>query len=262
MKHASRNPLSLIAAAAIYVLTAAISLNAQVDEKQIYLQPDVLPLRGWAEPRPQPETFDPTYILTASIYPIGWSADGKFAYFIEFPDEDCGCYFADLIIQDLVTDKTVWKDEYRSEPLEDGREENIDTHWAKKQAEFSAKLREHKIVQQTDLKLIYPSLKFERDTLTPSIDVRIKSDGDFEVIGTVTVRMKSARRGTKIVMRDVYKKGEVSGFRRAMIPGMLKSPFEDRVAIIVVSEYRGWEGPPHITGIQVVGSTLKTGFKK
>lgn len=261
MKMYSRNLLSLFVLAAAFVFTS-LPLSAQVDGKQLYSEPYVLPLRGWAEPRPTPTEYDPTYILTASIYPIGWSADGKFAYVVEPPDEDCGCYFADLIIQDMVGDKIVWKDEYRSESLEEGREENLDTHWAKKQAEFSAKLREHNIVQQTEFKLVHPSLKFERDTLTPSIDVRIKHDNDLEVIGTVTLRMRSRKRGTKVVMRDVYQKGEVSGFRRAMIAGMLKSPFEDRVAIIVAEEYRGWEGPPNITGIKVVGSTLKTGFKK
>ncbi|HUR97872.1 MAG TPA: hypothetical protein VMZ26_07335, partial [Pyrinomonadaceae bacterium] len=43
------------------------------------------------------------------FYPIGWSRDGKFAYYSEPVDEDCGCYFAELTILDLRTDKVVWE---------------------------------------------------------------------------------------------------------------------------------------------------------
>ena len=28
-----------------------------------------------------------------NFYPVGWSKDGKFAYYLEPVDEACGCYF-------------------------------------------------------------------------------------------------------------------------------------------------------------------------
>ena len=53
-----------------------------------------------------PQEYNRLYV--DGFYPIGWSRDGKFAYYIEPVDEACGCYFAELIIQDLRTDKIVW----------------------------------------------------------------------------------------------------------------------------------------------------------
>ena len=47
-------------------------------------------------------------LSTDAFYPIGWSRDGKFAYYFEPVDEECGCYFAELAIMDLRTDKVLW----------------------------------------------------------------------------------------------------------------------------------------------------------
>ena len=55
-------------------------------------------------------------LYTDGFYPIGWSRDGKFAYYVEPVDEECGCYFAELKIIDLQTDKVVW--EFKNKPLE------------------------------------------------------------------------------------------------------------------------------------------------
>jgi hypothetical protein len=42
-------------------------------------------------------------LVPESFYPIGWSRDGNFAYYLEPVDEACGCYFAQLFILDLKT---------------------------------------------------------------------------------------------------------------------------------------------------------------
>lgn len=39
-----------------------------------------------------------------NFFPIGWSKDGKFAYYLEPVDEACGCYFGKLVIVDLKND--------------------------------------------------------------------------------------------------------------------------------------------------------------
>src|SRR5690349_14764325 len=53
-------------------------------------------------------------LLEAGFYPIGWSREGKFAYYTEPVDEACGCYFAELVIKDLRTDKELWK--FKNDP--------------------------------------------------------------------------------------------------------------------------------------------------
>ena len=47
----------------------------------------------------------------------------------------------------------------------------------------------------------------------------------------------------------------------AEIGGILLSPFEPRTAIILIETRRGYEGPPHITQMKIVGATLNGGFK-
>jgi hypothetical protein len=43
------------------------------------------------------------------VYPLGWSRDGLFAYAYEPPDEACGCYFFQVIVQDLTSGEIVWE---------------------------------------------------------------------------------------------------------------------------------------------------------
>ena len=50
-----------------------------------------------------------------NFYPVGWSKDGKFAYYVEPVDEACGCYFGKLVIVDLKKDAVVWQFDYSSE---------------------------------------------------------------------------------------------------------------------------------------------------
>lgn len=56
-------------------------------------------------------------LMPETFYPVGWSRDGKFAYYLEPVDEACDCYFAKLFILDLKTDRVLWSFNYSSEPL-------------------------------------------------------------------------------------------------------------------------------------------------
>ncbi len=43
--------------------------------------------------------------------------------------------------------------------------------------------------------------------------------------------------------------------------GYLKSPLEPRVAIILIEIYRGYEGPPHVGSVKIVGASLDKNFR-
>ena len=228
--------------------------------QSVFRVPERLRLNGIGEPDPNEEGH--MGVITGAFYPIGWSKDGKFAYLFEPPDEDCGCYFAEVVIQDLKTDKILWKERYSSAQAENPLAENRETLWKKNGSTYSAKFREHGIEQFNDFKLLHPSIEFEGDVLTPKIDIRIKTDGNFMVDGTVTVRMTSRKHGSKVIHRDVYRRRDTNGFRDAEISGSLVSPFEPRAAIVIVEVVRGWEGPPNVMQIKIAGSTLAGGFRK
>lgn len=248
----------LLAAALIFVVNLAPAQRSGIAEP--FQKPERLKLTGIGEPDPNGRWEDQKYI-TASFYPIGWSRDGKFAYLVVPADEACGCLTIHIFIQDLRTDKVIWRETYDGE-VEPEVPETLDTAWPRVEKEYSAKLRRYGIEQADKFELIHPAIRLGNDVLTPEVMVDIETDGVFEVDGTVTVRMLSQRNGEKIISWIRYHKKDVNSIRNAEIAGSLLSPFERRAAVILIEEHRGYEGPPNITSIRVVGSTLTTGFKK
>jgi hypothetical protein len=245
------------------VLTTSIKYDKKPKSSRtrLFEKPKRLKLNRIGESDPNEEDT-PAKLLTENFYPIGWSRDGKFAYLVEPPDEACGCYFAEIVIVNLKTDKVLWQERWNSSDLAKPEEDDLDALWKRKGKAYSAKLNQHRIEPIGDAQLLHPAINFKGDTLTPKLDIKIETDGVYEVDGTVTLTMTSTKLGSKVIRRDVYKKTDTNGFRNAEITGSLKSPFESRVAVIVVEEMRGWEGPPNTTSIKVSGATLTTGFKK
>lgn len=241
------------------ILCVGVSTPAQVGKAKFGV-PTRLKLNGVGEPDPKEETH--MALITASLYPLGWSRDGKFAYYLEPPDEECGCYFAELVIQDMRTDKVMWRKKYSSENLDQPDSMTLEKYWRSMRKLFEAKLNYYHIEPQKKFDLLFPSSKYNGDVLTPKIAVNITTDDVFEVNGTVVLKLHSDKKGAKTLYKKIYRKNETSGFRAAEVSGMLQSPFGPRVAVVVVETIRGWEGPPHITSLRIVGSDLTTGFRK
>jgi hypothetical protein len=92
-------------------LTPTLTIAQSSDAASSYDQPRAVKLDAVIR-----KTFPAYYgreewsrLYTEGFYPIGWSRDGKFAYYLEPVDEACGCYYAELVIQDLRTDEILWK---------------------------------------------------------------------------------------------------------------------------------------------------------
>lgn len=226
-----------------------------------YKVPKLLDLNGLGNP-PEPDENGYVPILTGNFYPIGFSKNGKFAYYVEPPDEACGCYIAELIIQDLRTDKILWEYRYMDDQADAPGDETLETHWKKNEKKFSEQLNKYGIEHQEQFVQHNPSISFGNDIFAPELDVNIETDGGFEVDGTVTLWLKSKKKGKKIIYEKTYNPKDTNGFRNADVSGVLKSPFESRVAVIIVEEQRGWEGPPNTAQVRIVGSDLTSGFKK
>ncbi|MEP7038530.1 MAG: hypothetical protein ABI891_09305 [Acidobacteriota bacterium] len=200
-------------------------------------------------------------LLREKFYPIGWSKDGKFAYYVEPPDEACGCYFAKLVIQDLRNDKVLWVYDNAKVAFENEQpEETIAEHWKKHQALFSRKLAQYAIVPQKSFTLLTSPFEFKNDSLTPVIKINLEVTNEDSVKGNIILRLMSKNKGSKTIYEKNYKK-TYEGIRNAEVSGILMSPFEARATIIMVETYRGYEGPPNITNIKIVGATLNGGFK-
>ena len=162
----SRNNFALIFSAFAAILIGQTFVAAQKPKSvSIYNAPKQLMLKG----DDVPEDVDHTkFVLREKFYPIGWSKDGKFAFYTEPADEACGCYFAELIIQDLRTDKVLWRKDYSSE---NGGADTLRKYWAKNQKEFSRKLAQYGIKAEKTLTLSESPVQYQKDVLTPEIKV-------------------------------------------------------------------------------------------
>lgn len=198
-------------------------------------------------------------LLVEKFHPIGWSKDGKFAYFLEPPDEACGCYFAKVVIQDLRSDKILWQYDYEGDPE---KTESINTFWRTHGKMISEKLRAHDIVPVKGGVFSGRRINFGGDLLTPKLKIKKDKDSNaFGQISNVTLELRSQRKGKKIVYEQHYPLDDYGALLDADVLGFLQSPFEARGALLVIEIERGWEGPPHVTRTRVVGTSLVTGFQ-
>jgi len=202
-------------------------------------------------------------ILDAVFYPLGWSTDGKFAYAIEPPDEAIGSYFLNVYIQDLVTDKILWKDEYQSEPESNKGIQSFAAYWMANETAMNARLKQYGIDQTHENALLGGPVHYNDDLIRYEVKKTLKEQADFGNLAMVTqyqVDVISKDRGQKSVHKETYTKHlsvldvDVLGYIRGKDP--------ERAALLIAGVRRGWEGPPHVTWFKIVGTNLRRGFKK
>lgn len=223
-------------------------------------------LRGEASDFYRRRPFD--QLVSESLYPIGWSRDGNFAYYVEPVDEACGCYFAELFILDLKTDKILWSFDYNSEGNDEAKREgkphDFETLWKANQQLFSDKLREHAIEPQTRSSLFSFPSNLKGELLTATLRTTEKKgltddQRHYGIIGNATLQLNSTRRGKKTILDHAY--SESLPLKVGLL-GYVRSPFEARIAVVLMKVMRGWEGPPHTGRLQIVGASLTDGFKR
>jgi hypothetical protein len=207
-------------------------------------------------------------LITEGFFPIGWSRDGKFAYYTEPPDEECGCYFAELAIIDLRTDKVLW--EFKIKPEEsvnaDGSpvDDDIRKLWKRNGKIFADKLREHKIEQTARFSLLPATFRSAGKSYSAKVSTVRANDGDYpQRVSKLDLKLSSPMLGSKSLFSAEYKGDEIYGSPLDVaVAGALKSPYENRVAVVMLSVNRGWEGPPHTVALRIAGADLRTGFRK
>jgi hypothetical protein len=206
----------------------------------------------------------PNFLILDKFYPIGWSKTGKFAYLIE-PDRepqahDCNCD-AVFVIADLKTDRILWKHEVFSE---DFSEET--GYWKLKQTLFARKLKEHSIQPQKQFSLLPFPIKHKTDELVPNLEIfRTKHslyDSDYDVFAYL-ITMTSKEKSKKMVFHRTFSLDEMyKGFLQGHLFGYFLSPYEPRVALLMIEVHGGYEGPPHVTRTHIYGADLVNGFQR
>lgn len=209
-------------------------------------------------------------LIPENFFPIGWSKDGKFAYYYEPVDEACGCYYGGLVIQDMRNDKVLWEFKYNQDDDRDPQtgdmrgQGNIRQLWAKNKSLISKKLAEHNIVASRSV-LLGKTFTAAGQTYTAKVAAKMGKniEGDDEPVNYYTVTLTSPKLGSKkVTTTEDHTKDDYWFMLDADVIGALKSPYEDRVAILALEVLRGYEGPPHTGEIRIAGADLTRGFGK
>lgn len=194
--------------------------------------------------------------IVGQLIPLGFSPDGKFAYVVEPPDEACGCYFFELHIQDLKTDKDLY---FKKVVIEGVSMTEWDQVWRQYGGQFEKEMALHGIrVENASVKPL--------PITVPAGNLRVRilgswrefeSGSDEKVLNAAYVRIGNEVIGEKRIAARFYTEEAVLGLEAKYY---IKSPFEERVAILLIRIDRGWEGPPSTVNWEVVGARLDEGF--
>ena len=113
-----------------------------------------------------------------------------------------------------------------------------------------------------DFKLLGTEFNTEDGRFKVTIENKMETDPDFgfEVVKTTNIYLKSSELGTKRI--DSYTENDYNLCLGRIVQGVIKSPYEKRVAVLVKEELRGYEGPPNVVKTKLVGADLERSFKK
>lgn len=239
-------------------LAALLSLNGML-AAQSYSLPQELVYYG---ERQDVEFEAPNYGLMDRFYPIGWSKDAKFAYLVVPADEACGCFFMHLEIVDLVTDSVTrpWRFSDEDNPKADN---NLKKIWKQEKNAIAAVLKKNGIVQQSDYGVRDCDM-FRCGKGIYSLDMkteRRETDWNyFNAVTDATVSLHHANGKSKQVY-EMHEK-DYAATLECKLGGYLKYPHGRRLAVLMVRELRGWEGPPNVLTFDVIGAGVGAYFKK
>jgi len=195
--------------------------------------------------------------LHDTFYVLGYN-NKKIAYAIEYDTDPRDMIHIETLIQDLVTDEIVWRDEYKIE--ENITHINFKTFWDERHKRIENQLSQQNIPFDNHFSLKTGALHYRNDRLKPTskTEKEYNKDWGIEFVKNSTLYLTSKLKGQKIINQKSYKD---SHLLEREILGFLPIKGSRRIAVIVANLYRGWEGPPHVIGYEIIGASLSVGFK-
>jgi hypothetical protein len=174
---------------------------------------------------------------------------------------EAGIIFIEVFVQDLVTDKIIWRHEFLSG---ENPPDNISfkSFWIKNHQYIIEKLKNYGI---HSAKLLYPQdgdILYKSDKLKYKATNKKKSRyiGYMPTVIQNTIYLTSEKYGTKIVSKKIFKE---ESYQLDIQPvGYFNLGKKNtKVALIIAHLGVGNEGPPHHISYSIVGADLKKGFK-
>jgi len=190
----------------------------------------------------------PPVPLTDELYVLGWSAQGSLAL-LQRETGVTGPPVVRLRVLDTVEDTVLWEKVWPDW----GSADNRDAWWTARGPEVEAVFHQFTL-QSTDWQLGQFPLIQDNDFYSLALRLRWTSDPAW--IDRWDLVVHSSDRGLKVVAH-----GE-GVWRWATFVGFVPSPWDDRVAAILLVQPEGWAGSRQPLRFVVVGVSLKYGFPK
>ncbi|RTZ63653.1 MAG: hypothetical protein DSZ29_06610 [Aquificaceae bacterium] len=200
---------------------------------------------------------DSNSFTAEGFYPLGWSKNGNiFAYasqYLTVGATDKSTF--DVFIQDLVSDKIIWKT-----PSEkpSNLAKNINRWDAHKKAILAA-FDKYNISLSSDFSLQHAPILLKKDTL--SYKVKVVKAAKSPVLSGYKVLLKSSKKGIKKIANEHFKKrasDEVGSKTQVHIMGYLRGNNPNRIALLAGILEQGWEGTKTVR-YKVIGASLTAG---
>jgi hypothetical protein len=191
----------------------------------------------------------PPIPLKDEFYALGWSR-GSLLAALERRVLDSKTRSVRFRVYNLVEDKVLWEEEWPDwgegvDPLE---------WWTDKESEIERVFTRFDL-EPTRLQMgVFPLILDEEFY---SLSLRsVKNSDDPAWIDDLEIAVHSTGRGLKTVRKD-------GGFWRwATLLGFVPSPFEGRVALVLLVQPAGWLGADQPLRFLITGLSLKVGFSK
>jgi len=191
----------------------------------------------------------PPVPLTDELYALGWSPANAFAV-LERRTGAGGPTVVRFRVLNLVDDQVLFEKQWPDW----GPSENRDAWWAAREAEVDEVFSRFSLIASDRQMGQFPLINDnEYDTLVLRSG---RNSFDPSWIDRLEIVVHSTGRGLKTV-------GDGTGYWRwASFLGFVPSPFEDRVALIVLVQPAGWLGAAQPLRFLISGLSLKAGFPK
>lgn len=195
--------------------------------------------------------------LDFELYPLGWSANGEgLAVILALPNEAGDERVWELRVVDLVTDSVEL-----AETIRHPADGNIRTFWNKHNG-FVTRELEQREIQRSPFELgRFPALLGARggDVYEFVLARKYGVEPNFGYEGLESLTLTVIRNGmkSKRIFTDTWTEWQPLA---AGVAGFLPGPRGDRIAILVVTVQRGYEGAPHVRQLKIVGSRVGERF--
>jgi hypothetical protein len=190
--------------------------------------------------------------------PLGWSADGKFAWLESRDIDGRGGTIYTYIIYDAVEDMFVFSRSDDSFDWGTDLEATEEESWKRSGNEVSAALSKYGIVQSRSITVEPFPLQRDGDSYTASLEIQNvppTNESDEERVQSYALVLGSRTRGSKTVStRDGL------GAMKVWIDGYILSPLEPRILLVVSVQTRAFEG--YEESLYFFGAHLRLGFRK